>query len=50
MVARRSLMVFRAKGYHQPVRSPLRPADGVTRMMQVSRRVTVPKMVTKHTT
>jgi hypothetical protein len=41
-------MVLRAKRDYQPVRSPLRPANRIPRVVQVGRRVTVAKMMAKN--
>ena len=50
MVSALSLMVLRAEWNHQPVRSPLCSSSRVARMVQVSRAVTVAKMVAKNAT
>lgn len=41
-------MVLRAQRDYQPVRSPLRPANSIPRMMQVGRSMAVAKMVAKN--
>ena len=50
MVSALPLMVFWAEWDHQPVRSPLCSSSRVTRVVQVSRAMTVAKMVAKNAT